>query len=338
MQRHTLAIATALSLLTVFAVPAAPAQSSTLVVDDDASDCPDAGYSQIQDAIGDAGDDDTVEVCAGTYEEALIIDDLDGFTLDGAGSEEVTIDAPDDGQYDIDVGGTPGALDADVALSGFTLDGGDSFGLKAAFIDGFTVEDVDLQGSDGTGLDLHTVNDVEITDVEATDNDANGIAVRNADGVTLTNVATSSNAWGGLAFYAPDTETVENVLVSDSQFEDEGAGVYLQYEGYSDIRIEGSTFTGNAIGLTVNDDFGGPPEADAVTVRHSTFEDNTEAVVNDDADALDARENWWGSPLGPTHEDNPLAATGETGDRVSDHVDYAPWCVQPSCPILSTLP
>lgn len=63
-----------------------------------------------------------------------------------------------------------------------------------------------------------------------------------------------------------------------------------------------------------------------------------------DADRLDAPGNWWGSPLGPTHEDNEAAATGTpaegliTGSPVGDFVDYEPWCESFNClaPILQS--
>lgn len=50
-----------------------------------------------------------------------------------------------------------------------------------------------------------------------------------------------------------------------------------------------------------------------------------------DADALDAPANWWGSPLGPTHDDNAFAATGLTGSETTDFVDYEPWCESSLC-------
>jgi hypothetical protein len=49
-------------------------------------------YSTIDDATGAALDGDTIVVAAGTYAEAVVIEDKDGITLTGAGSATTTID------------------------------------------------------------------------------------------------------------------------------------------------------------------------------------------------------------------------------------------------------
>ncbi len=50
-------------------------------------------------------------------------------------------------------------------------------------------------------------------------------------------------------------------------------------------------------------------------------------VCNEDGSVrVDAVYNWWGDPSGPYHAtENPAG----TGDRVSDHVDFAPWLQNP---------
>ncbi|MBI2072722.1 MAG: hypothetical protein HYT81_06775, partial [Gemmatimonadetes bacterium] len=45
----------------------------TLVVDDDGADCPHAGYSTIQAAVDAADPGVTILVCAGTYNERVLI-------------------------------------------------------------------------------------------------------------------------------------------------------------------------------------------------------------------------------------------------------------------------
>jgi hypothetical protein len=63
-------------ILTALALPVAAGPAhvpQTLVVDDNATQCPDAGYSSIQDAIDDAGTGDKILVCAGYYPEQLLL-------------------------------------------------------------------------------------------------------------------------------------------------------------------------------------------------------------------------------------------------------------------------
>ena len=56
------------------AAPAAGAgPGRVLVVDDDGAQCPEAGFTLVQDALDDAGDGDRVRVCAGDYRETLTV-------------------------------------------------------------------------------------------------------------------------------------------------------------------------------------------------------------------------------------------------------------------------
>lgn len=52
---------------------ASHAGAATLLVDDDAADCPTAGYSTIQAAVDAADPNTTILVCAGTYNERVVI-------------------------------------------------------------------------------------------------------------------------------------------------------------------------------------------------------------------------------------------------------------------------
>ncbi|MEA2352213.1 MAG: hypothetical protein QOJ14_627, partial [Thermoleophilaceae bacterium] len=66
------------SMLLVAAVAllafAAPASAATRTVDDDHLQCPDAQYTSIEAAVQSAAPGDTVQVCAGTYQETVTVD------------------------------------------------------------------------------------------------------------------------------------------------------------------------------------------------------------------------------------------------------------------------
>jgi len=56
-------------------------------------------------------------------------------------------------------------------------------------------------------------------------------------------------------------------------------------------------------------------------VRFNDFAHNGEGFIWEGPTILIAEYNWWGSPSGPRHPDNP----GGLGDNVSGPVDYTPW-------------
>ncbi len=65
-----------------------PATAATLIVDNNSPYCPGATYTTIQAAVNAASSGDTVQVCAGTYDEQVVIDGKD-ITLQGAGDTTI---------------------------------------------------------------------------------------------------------------------------------------------------------------------------------------------------------------------------------------------------------
>jgi hypothetical protein len=64
-------------------------------------------------------------------------------------------------------------------------------------------------------------------------------------------------------------------------------------------------------------------------IVNNRIENNAAGLINDNGTrfplTVDARNNWWGDPSGPTHSSN----VGGTGDSVSDRVLYDPWLTSP---------
>ncbi len=82
--------------------------------------------------------------------------------------------------------------------------------------------------------------------------------------------------------------------------------------GVNNFRLQDCTFLKNIIAVREE-------AMPASGYAHGcNFAGNSYAVDNKTQMMFDARNNWWGSPTGPTHLENP----GGTGDRVSDYVDY----------------
>lgn len=88
MKLRNLAVLLAATLLVALALTTPrdwKASAATLLVDDDSVQCPAAAYTSIQAAVNAAGAGDTIQVCAGTYNEDVNVPvALTGLTLKGA--------------------------------------------------------------------------------------------------------------------------------------------------------------------------------------------------------------------------------------------------------------
>src|SRR5690349_1637943 len=69
----TATLAALLLSILVWPGTAVPARGATLVVDDDKVECPNAGFTRIQDAVDAASPGDTIHVCKGIYVEQVAI-------------------------------------------------------------------------------------------------------------------------------------------------------------------------------------------------------------------------------------------------------------------------
>jgi hypothetical protein len=93
--------------------------------------------------------------------------------------------------------------------------------------------------------------------------------------------------------------------------------------------IEGSTITNNTNGVAI-----GYNETDnSIVVAHNNkFEGNTANAIHSTHPVVNATNNWWGNPTGPTFASN----VGGTGDGISTStIAYAPWYINSGRTVLS---
>ncbi|MGB9987032.1 beta strand repeat-containing protein [Salarchaeum japonicum] len=158
--------------------------------------------TDVSTALSEAGNGATVSVSAGTYtvDERLQIP-ADGVTVEGAAESSVVLDASGQGwpvyAHNVD----------DVTLRNLTIQGTTQSGsddtVKAAFVEGLTIEHVTVSESSGNEFDLNNVVNATLHDVTANGDDTAGvgIALSAVENVTLDDVDTAGNAWGGVGIY-----------------------------------------------------------------------------------------------------------------------------------------
>ncbi|WP_157231425.1 right-handed parallel beta-helix repeat-containing protein [Halostagnicola larsenii] len=183
-----------------------------------------------------------------------------------------------------------GTYDKDVEI---TTDGVTVTGDGATFEGIVSVSDARNVTIDGlrvidafNGLILFDSTDTTITDVEVS-GAANGFGIAGSDGTEISGVTASDNERG--------------LIVADSD-------VY--------VTVSDSTFEGNRDGILNAGD-------GTLTVRTGTIVGNDAGAINEGDGAIDAAENWWGTPSGPSGD-----AVG-IGDTITDGVEYEPWLDAP---------
>jgi hypothetical protein len=110
-----------------------------------------------------------------------------------------------------------------------------------------------------------------------------------------------------------------NIEVRENELHGNGVGIRLLATLTGFHIIEKNEVRNNAVGVVT--DMGLPAGA---KVRHNDLQGNTLGAQATGGTSLDARFNWWGHPAGPT------AGSGTQGSVTS-----APWCAQPSCPVVN---
>lgn len=193
----------------------------------------------------------------------------------------------------------------------------------------------------GNSVSLHLVNGGAHQDVQVRDNYMESSFVA----CDVTDLVVSGNR---IEMDDPDSSTalfacggVHGATITDNTLDGSQRGLWIApgfftSESNSGFSVLGNTITDNpTAGIQIADG----RYTGALPVHGNDISGNGIGLDNDDADlTVDATRNWWGSPLGPTHPDNPASATGQTGDSIEGQADFRPWCVQPGCPALSQAP
>lgn len=201
----------------------------------------------LQAAIDGAGDGDTIEVHAGTYEGVAIDKDVSLVGVDGPA--ETTINGVSDNAFGnaVLVTGHTDEL-ADVEVSGFTLHSQSGSAL-IAFSDGntdfdtqgLTVSDVVVDGSQ-FGILFFDAADVEVTDAEISNIEGAAISMAGVNDVTVTGNELRDNGTGvGVGVGNPESVYPDNgsIRVVENNIVDNDVGVE---NGDEDLTVDA---TGN---------------------------------------------------------------------------------------------
>jgi len=104
-------------------------------------------------------------------------------------------------------------------------------------------------------------------------------------------------------------------VINESVIDTNGVGILIENNGRPDIT--NSDIRANDIGIQLQEVGSSQP-----TISDNIISGNTTwGIQSLSGDVLDARFNFWGSPLGPTVASNP---TGN-GDPITSNIDYTPW-------------
>lgn len=229
------------------------ATNSILLVDDNGAQCPTASYTSIQTAINAANPGDTIQVCAGTYNEDVNANKA-GLILDGAGAATTTILGPSGGSTStITVGAS------NVEIKGFTITRQGN--APATWNDPLNTAGISVQGTSITGMLVH--------DNILTGN-RTGIDVNNSNGHTIRNNQINFNRTGLIFRNQTDNITFVENFVRDNWtvgilFLDASGGTNSPVQTALNSIFSNNNISGNWYGQIVDRQSGGSLPAPGTT-------------------------------------------------------------------------
>ncbi len=287
-------------------------------------------FDTISNGIEGVNDGGTVNVAAGTYNEALNVNKP--VTLIGAGIGQVTIDLA--GQSGYNNAGIYVSAD-NVALQGFTLVGVPTvstprYGIKFGAVSGGSLSDLIVRDLYRSGYDLLGTSDTTLSNIESRDNGGHGLALTDCNNITLTGYTALGNAWQAMSIATWGRYTLL---------------------GTSEIVLNGPFTLDNVVQLEEGDyTNGGPLIGDAIITYSSNPADGADVTfdANDFAFALHGRQDdspnqnriWFFPDLATARYAASLAPLGHlTGDEmyIEDLADPTQLYVCPECDLLAAL-
>jgi hypothetical protein len=156
-------------------------------------------YASIAAAIDAANPGDAIVVAAGSYSEPKLIIDT-SISLTGAASGSTTVESTSNG-YGAYITANG------VSISGITLNGAGTYGLKAYNVSNLTLSDVAVTNSTNSAIDLSNVSTATLSGIQAHGaTDGFGLAIASSSNVTVTTYASTGNAWGDASVFPAAVE------------------------------------------------------------------------------------------------------------------------------------
>jgi hypothetical protein len=333
-------------------------------VDDDRAQCPFAAHTTISAAVAAAGNGDQIDVCAGTYTETVTVNKF--LTLRGAqaGVDARTRAVPPTAESVVNApGGSFHVTASNVTIDGFTVQEGSAAPLAngitlAANRSGQRIlNNIIRDNTFGLYLNSNGASQTVVRFNRFDGNNRAGAASGNAiySDQGASNVLIELNRFTGHTSAAMVfAGTQSNITVSSNQLVNDNSMVFFNSTA---IVITGNTSTGsqgsviflgggvNGMTISCNAISGGV--SSAIRIANTGSGTNTNVTANNNniettpfgiridsgqyTGVLNAENNYWGSPSGPTDEQgrNP----GGTGVAIRDPnlvVDFIPFLTAPA--------
>lgn len=237
-----------LGLVSLLVIVCGESGGETIIVSQDGS----SDHENIQDAIDNATEGDTIRVWEGTYEENVVVNKT--VSLVGNGSETTTIDGGGEGDVV--------RIEADwcnVSLFSVTGGGSQDSGIKVGSNKNNIFENNCSNNDFGIYLENSGDCTIEnnICSVNGAITNGYGIYLKKSNGCSIANNTCSENNRRGIYLYNSDTCTIENNTCSSNSV----YGIILKDS--SDCTIERNTCSNNDCGISLD------------TSRNCTLSNNT---------------------------------------------------------------